>query len=299
MDQQDSIGAQIEDCAAQLRAAGVYFGHGTADAVDEAALLVMHAAGLDPTQTDPSIYSQSFPVAAQARLTDYLHQRIALRRPAPYITGEAWFAGLPFMVDERVLIPRSPFAELIHAGFAPWLRPGPVRQILEVGTGSGCIAIAAALAFPEAQVTATDISPDALAVAMENRRRYGLEARLELREADLLSGLSGSFDLILSNPPYVAQSEQAELPAEYHHEPGLALFSGADGLDCARRILQDAASCLAADGLLALEVGSGWLALEQDQPRLPIVWPELEAGGEGIALIQASDLDRSSINIRK
>jgi ribosomal protein L3 glutamine methyltransferase len=298
MDRYDTIGARIEDCAAQLRAAGVYFGHGTVDAVDEAALLVLHAAGLDPTQTDPAIYSQPFPADCQARLTDCLHQRIALRRPAPYITGEAWFAGLPFTVDERVLIPRSPFAELIQERFAPWLRPGPVRQILEVGTGSGCIAIAAALAFPEAQVTATDISPEALAVAMENRRRYALEARLELREADLLTGLSGPYDLILSNPPYVAEAERAELPAEYKHEPGLGLFSGADGLDCARRILQDAASCLAADGLLALEVGSGWLALEQDQPRLPMVWPEFEAGGEGIALIQASDLGEPNINTR-
>jgi len=258
MGAETTIGTQIAGCAKRLEAAGLWYGHGTDNALDEAAVLVLGACGIAPTDPDPAIYQRPVSREAGARLEAYLQQRIEQRRPAAYILGEAWFAGRRFVVDERVLIPRSPFAELIEEHFEPWLRPGPVRWILEVGTGSGCIAIAAALAFPEARVVATDLSADALAVAALNRRLHAVEDRVMLVQANLLAGLRGPFDLVLSNPPYVPEAERMALPAEYAHEPGLGLYSGEDGLDCARRILQDAASCLAGDALLALEVGAGW-----------------------------------------
>ncbi len=289
-----SIGAQIEACAQRLLQAGVYFGHGTDNAVDEAAALVLHAAGL--RYADADVYAQALGIPAKQRLEDYLQQRIELRRPTPYITGEAWFGGLRFAVDDRVLIPRSPFAELIGAGFAPWLRPGPVERILEVGTGCGCMAIAAAYVFPESHVLATDLSPGAMAVAAENRQVHGLEQRLSLVQADLLSGITGPFDVIMSNPPYVAELERERLPPEYAHEPVQALFTGDDGLESPKRILQDAARLLADDGLLLLEVGAGWPALEAEFPSLPFVWPELLAGGEGIAVVYADDLRRHGGN---
>ena len=278
MGAETTIGTQIAACAKRLEAAGLWYGHGTDNALDEAAVLVLAACGIAPDLPDPVIFDQPLSVDAAERLERFVEQRIAQRKPAAYIVGEAWFAGRRFIVDERVLIPRSPFAELIDERFEPWLRPGPVRRILEVGTGSGCIAIAAALAFPEARVVATDLSADALAVAALNRRLHGLEGRVMLVRANLLAGLCGPFDLVLSNPPYVPEAECARLPAEYGHEPGLGLYSGADGLDCARRILQDAASCMAGDGLLALEVGAGWADLERAAPNLPITWPEFERG---------------------
>ena len=279
-------------CAALLDQAELFFGHGTDNAWDEAAVLVLHAAGLPVDQ--PVAEDTAFPSVSVARLADYLDRRIAAREPAPYITGEAWFCGLSFHVDPRVLIPRSPFAELIHNHFEPWRPPGPVRRILEVGTGSGCIAIAAALAFPDSEVVATDISRQALAVARQNRADYRLEGRVQLLQADLLHGLVGPFDLLLTNPPYVPQANMDELPAEFGHEPGLALVSGADGMASARGILQDAPALLSSHGLLALEVGTGWPALEAAFPGLPFLWPEFEQGGEGIALLTAADLRAAS-----
>lgn len=275
-------------CAGLLEQADLFYGHGTDNAWDEAAVLVLHAAGLPADQ--PVSAEAGFPQTARPRLAEYLDRRILDREPAPYITGEAWFCGLSFRVDPRVLIPRSPFAELIHNRFEPWRPAGPVRRILEVGTGSGCIAIAAALAFPDSEVVATDISRQALALARENRAEHGLEGRLHLVQADLLQGLVGPFDLLLTNPPYVPRAELDVLPAEFGHEPRLALASGSDGLASARGILQDAPALLAPQGLLALEVGAGWPALEAAFPELPFLWPEFEHGGEGIALLTAADL---------
>lgn len=275
-------------CAGLLEQAELFFGHGTDNPWDEAAFLVLHAAGL--RADEPAAADQVFPAEGRSRLTEYLERRIDNREPAPYITGEAWFCGLKFHVDKRALIPRSPFAELIGHRFEPWKPAGPVQRILEVGTGSGCIAIAAALAFPGSEVVATDISAEALELARENRAAHGLEARLHLVQADLLAGIAGQFDLLLTNPPYVPAQETADLPPEYAHEPGLALASGVDGLASARRILQDAPALLAPHGLLALEVGAGWPALEAAFPRLPFLWPEFEQGGEGIALLTATDL---------
>jgi ribosomal protein L3 glutamine methyltransferase len=285
-----TIGELIERVADQFDAAGVFFGHGTDNAVDEAASLVFHVAGLAHADAGPQTYGLAPSTAVFERVSELAAARIADRVPLPYLLREAWFSGLPFYVDERVLVPRSPFAELIHTRFEPWLEPGRVSRILEIGTGSGCIAVACAVAFPDAQVVATDLSADALAVARINVERHGLARQICLLEADLFAGVEGRFDLIVSNPPYVPDAEVLGLPAEYVHEPALALGSGTDGLESTRRILQDAPRHLEPEGLLAVEVGCGWSQLEAAFPDLPFVWPEFESGGEGIALLRAGEL---------
>ncbi len=293
-EQPGTVGALIRWCADALDEAGVFCGHGTANSIDESASLVYHVTGLVHPAPNDAVPDEVYalPIAAdQFRSTaELLRIRIEQRVPLPYLTHEAWFAGLKYFVDERVLIPRSPFAELVQAGFEPWLDRGSVRQIAEIGTGSGCIAVACALAFPDSRVVATDVSPEALEVARINVARHRVGERVRLVQTDLFEGLSGRFDLVISNPPYVPEAEVESLPREYHHEPDLALVSGPDGLSSARRILQDAAQYLADDGVLAIEVGAGWRGLEAAFPRLAFIWPELKGGGEGIALIVAADL---------
>jgi ribosomal protein L3 glutamine methyltransferase len=279
----------IDAVAASLTAANLYFGHGTDNPTDEAAALVFHVMSLDHAGAADQ-YQEMVSAEHRQAAADLLRQRIASRRPLAYLLREAWFCGLPFMVDERVLIPRSPIAELIAEQFQPWLDSAAVRDVLEIGTGSGCIAIAAALAFPDARVTATDISSDALAVAAANVERHGVSDRVRLVRTDHAYGLTDKFDLIVSNPPYVPQSEMAELPAEYTHEPPLGLVSGGDGLDSARRILQDAPKLMRPGAILVLEVGAQWQALEQAFPALPFTWLEFEYGGTGVALLHADDL---------
>jgi ribosomal protein L3 glutamine methyltransferase len=285
----DTVGALITWCAEALEKAGVFCGHGTANVADEAAVLVFSIAGLshdaDDYDSADGVYAQPIDRQQFDRAQDILRQRIDRRIPLPYLLEEAWFAGLKFFVDERVLIPRSPFAELIESGFSPWLSGAPVERVLEIGTGSACIAIACAHAFPDSEVLATDLSSDALNVARINVARHGLEGRVQLLRADLFDGVSGRFDLIVSNPPYVPSGEIEDLPAEYASEPALALAAGADGLALSRRILQDAAVHLRPGGTLALEVGAGWRDLEAAFPHTPFTWPEFERGGEGIALL--------------
>lgn len=283
-----TVAELVARVAALLDAADLCFGHGTDNAWDEAMVLVLAAAGL--ALDDPGAATVRPGAEARRRLAGFVARRIEHREPAPYITGEAWFAGLPFAVDRRVLIPRSPFAELLEVRFEPWLRPGPVAGVLEIGTGSGCIAVAAARAFPEALVVATDIAPGALEVARVNLARHGLTARVALVRTDLCAGLAGPFDLVVTNPPYVPADEAATLPPEYRHEPAGALFAGADGLQLLPAILAGAGRVLAPDGLLAFEVGAGWPAVEALYPRLPVTWVELERGGEGIGLVTAADL---------
>ena len=289
----NTVGAAIEWGAALLDSADVYFGHGTDNSIDEAAALVFHVAGL-AHDGDPSQYERALMPDQRQTLDQLFRRRVEQRIPVAYLINEAWFAGLSFFVDERVLIPRSPFAELIGHGFEPWLAPSRVGRLLEIGTGSGCIAVACARAFPHCEVVATDISSAALDVARINTRRHGVEQRVQLLEADIFDGVSGRFDLIVSNPPYVPAGQMRDLPAEFGYEPGGALASGDDGLDSTRRILQDAPSFLRPAGLLALEVGSGWTALEAAFPNTPFIWPMLEHGGEGIALLPASEPDADS-----
>ena len=285
----------IDTCAARLADARVYFGHGTENARDEAAALVFHVMGLEHADAARA-YIRPVPPDAQARIAGLLEKRITSRVPLPYLTGEAWFAGLPFYVDERVLIPRSPFAELIASRFEPWVEPAGVHRILEIGTGSGCIAVALALAFPGSSVVATDISPGVLEVAAANVRRHRVADQVQLVQADLFAGLSGSFDLIVSNPPYVAEGEVGRFPPEYGHEPRLALVSGADGMETPAKILHHAARFLSPNGWLALEVGAGAALLEARFPTVPFLWPELLHGGDGIALVPAADLHQLAAN---
>lgn len=273
----------------RFRKHGLYFGHGTDNPWDEAGFLVMHALHL-PAGGDPRFLDARLTVQEKREVLALLEKRIQSRLPAPYLTGEAWFAGLPFTVDERVLIPRSPLAELIEKGFDPWLPQTP-QSILDLCTGSGCIGIACAYAFDEADVVVSDISADALDVARINIERHELTEQVRAVQSDLFSGLAGErFDLIVSNPPYVDERDYREMPAEYHHEPELALASGHDGLDFTRRLLHEAADHLTENGILIVEVGNSWVALEEAFPDIPFTWLELERGGHGVFLLHRDDL---------
>ena len=281
----------------RLRAARVFFGHGTDNARDEAAALVFHAMKL--SHAGPASLLRRRASAAQAeKIADLLERRVREPVPLAYLTHEAWFAGLKFYVDERVLIPRSPFAELIERRFEPWIDARTVRDILDVGTGSGCIALAAARAFPRARVDALDIDEGALEVAAINRRRLRLTRRVRLVESDHFSALSSeSYDIIASNPPYVGMREMRGLPREYRHEPRLALESGREGLDSVRIILDRAAHHLRPRGLLVVEVGNTERALRRRFPRLPFTWLDFERGGGGVFLLTREQLVRANKNV--
>ncbi|MDD3651164.1 50S ribosomal protein L3 N(5)-glutamine methyltransferase [Immundisolibacter sp.] len=276
--------------ASRFAGAGLFYGHGTAGAADEAAVLLAHVLHLDlPLPVD--FLDAALTAQERAAVAALFARRIDERLPAPYLTGEAWFAGLRFAVDPRVLIPRSPIAELIENGFQPWLAEAEPGRILDIGTGSGCIAVACALAFPDAQVDAVDVSADALEVAATNVARYGLEERVRLLQSDLYAALAGQrYDLIVSNPPYVPDAEYATLPHEYRHEPRGALVSPEDGLEHPLRILRGAAQHLTEGGLLVLEVGASWPALVERLPEVPFTWVELARGGEGVAVIGREEL---------
>ena len=270
--------------------AGLYYGHGTDNAQDEAWYLVCGALKL-PFDLDGRLLDGRLTEAERQRLEQLVERRISERVPVAYLVGEAWFAGLPFNVDERVLVPRSPLAELIDVGFQPWLGDVEPEHILDLCTGSGCIGIACAFAFPEARVVLSDVSADALAVARSNIERHSLSDRVTALQSDVFAGLEGQcFDLIVSNPPYVDAEDLAGMPAEYHAEPALGLGSGDDGLDITRRILQQAAGHLNEGGLLVVEVGNSGRALDEAFPELPLTWVEFERGGHGVFVISKDDL---------
>ncbi len=270
--------------------AGLYYGHGTDNAQDEAWYLVCGALKL-PFDLDGRLLDGRLTETERQQLEQLVERRISERVPVAYLVGEAWFAGLPFNVDERVLVPRSPLAELIDVGFQPWLGDVEPEHILDLCTGSGCIGIACAFAFPEARVVLSDVSADALAVARSNIERHSLSDRVTALQSDVFAGLEAQcFDLIVSNPPYVDAEDLAGMPAEYQAEPALGLGSGDDGLDITRRILQQAARHLNEGGLLVVEVGNSGRALDEAFPELPLTWVEFERGGHGVFVISKDDL---------
>lgn len=274
----------------KLAASDLCYGHGTREPLGEAVYLVFSAVGLE-FYCPEELLDQPLSEEQVQRAKEFILARIETRKPAAYIASEAFFAGLRFYVDARVLVPRSPIAELIETGFTPWIQQDRVHRILDIGTGSGCIAIACALAFPEAQVEAVDISPQALEVARQNVERYGLGERVALIQSDLFAGLDQrQYDLIVSNPPYVPSGEIADLPAEYLHEPALGLSGGQDGLDIVKRLLAQVPNHLTQEGILVVEVGDGWKALAAQYPHLPFLWLDLERGGEGVFLLEAAQL---------
>ncbi len=269
--------------------AGLHYGHGTDNGFDEALALTLHALHL--SHDIPETYLDTRLTDNERKdILDLLQRRLEQRIPTPYITHEAWFAGLAFYVDERVLVPRSPIAELIQSRFEPWLA-APVQRVLDLCTGSGCIAIACAYAFAEASVDAVDLSPGALEVAAVNVEHHGLTDRVELIEGDLFAPLSGRrYDLIVSNPPYVGAAELAALPAEYGHEPQLGLAAGSEGLDLVVPMLAAAAGYLEPTGVMVVEVGSAQHALVARFPEVPFLWLEFERGGEGVFLLTAQQV---------
>jgi ribosomal protein L3 glutamine methyltransferase len=268
----------------------VYFGHGHDEAWNEALQLVFNAVDL-PWDSSLELLDSRLLPAERAKIVEYVAQRCQQRRPLPYITGEAWFMGLPFNVDDRVLIPRSPIAQLIEQEFQPWLGDVDVERVLDLCTGSGCIGIACAYAFEHAEVDLVDLSDDALAVANTNIARHELEDRVRAIHSDLFNALDGEvYDLIVTNPPYVDAADLASMPNEYHHEPEMALGSGHDGLDITRRILKEAGRHLSEQGLLVVEVGNSEVHLMEAYPELPLIWVELEEGGNGVFVIDAPSL---------
>ncbi len=273
-------------CVTCFRGCDVHLGHGTSDPFAEASALVMQTLNLEWSADDQILDAVLLP-SERRQVAELLRRRVNERTPLAYLLNLAYFCGMPFYVDERVLVPRSPIAELIEDRFLPWLKDEPLR-ILDLCTGSGCIAIACAKEFPDAFVDATDISLDALSVAAVNVEHHELQHRVSLLESDVFSKLPGQrYDLIVSNPPYVDAEDMADLPEEFLREPELGLASGPDGLDVTKRILAEAADYLTDDGVLVIEVGNSQWALQQTFPDVPFVWVEFERGGSGVFVLTA------------
>lgn len=271
--------------------AGLFFGHGSDNAYDEAAYLILHTLHLPLDRLEPFL-DASLTAGEAEEIQAVIERRVKERIPAAYITHEAWLGPHRFYVDERVIVPRSFIAELLHERLAPWVMDAEgVTRVLDLCTGSGCLAILAALAFPHAKVDAVDLSRDALDVARRNVADYGLDDRIELVESDLFAGLTGrSYDVIVSNPPYVNAESMAVLPPEYLAEPTLALGSGEDGLDATRQILRQAKAHLNPGGLLVVEIGHNRDALEAAFPALPFTWLDTSGGDQFVLLLRREEL---------
>lgn len=274
----------IERCSARLEQAGVSFGHGTDNAYDEAAWLVLWSLGLPLDALDAHADDAVMP-EAEVRVEALVRERIATRKPAAYLTHEAWLQGVPFYVDERAIVPRSFIAELLADGtIDPWLSDR-TRRVLDLCTGNGSLAVLAAMAYPDVTVDASDLSDDALAVARINVDKHELSARIALRKSDLLAALDGPYDLILCNPPYVNARSMAALPAEYRAEPEQALAGGDDGMDLVRTLLRQAPTRMTEDAVLVLEIGNEREHFEAAFPSLEVVWLETSAGHDQVLLV--------------
>lgn len=276
--------------ASQFAANQIFLGHGTVTALDEAAAIVLHTLH-QPYNLADSYLDAVLTLAEREQVVDLIHKRIRERKPSAYLTHEAIFAGLPFYVDERVLVPRSPIAELIEQRFEPWVDEEQIFNVLDLCTGSACIAIACAYAFPEAQIDAVELSGDACAVARINIDKHDVSDQVTLLQSDLFAELPKKpYDIIVSNPPYVSLAEWGGLPREYHAEPAMGFKGGENGLDLVLRILADANDYLAEHGILIVEVGSSAETLQQLFPQVPYYWLEFERGGEGVFLLTAEQV---------
>jgi ribosomal protein L3 glutamine methyltransferase len=293
-----TVGQALQYCSDALENSDVFFGHGTDNSWDEAVQLVLSVADL-PLDADDGVLPHTLDDAAFGRIEALLQRRIAQHTPLPYLLGRAWFAGLEFACDPRAIIPRSPIAELILNDFQPWYSGPQPRRVLDLCCGGGCIGLATAHYLPEVQVDLLDLEPAALALARENAVQLGLTDRVNILQSNLFEAAPDTrYDLILSNPPYVDAQDLASMPAEFHHEPELALGSGPDGLTLTRQILAVAADFLCETGLLIVEVGNSWSALEEAYPRVPFTWIEFEHGGHGVFALTASELQDYSASLR-
>ena len=288
----NSIRSWVQWAEQAFDEADLYYGHGTDNAIDEAVYLISYALETDFEFNGYDV-DQPLDDDSNASIYNLLKARIETRKLAAYLVKEAWFAGFPFYVNENVLVPRSPLAELIQEQFFPWVDASKVKSIIDIGTGSGCIAIACALYMPDCVVDAVDIDDEALCLTEKNIRRHQLGDRVKTIKSDLLSQVPPKqYDIVISNPPYVSEAEYAVLPLEYHLEPKLGLTAGADGLDCVRRILRDVSKYLSEQGVLIVEVGNSQPALEAAFPTVPFTWLEFEHGGSGVFLLDKQQVEQ-------
>ena len=294
VDELSTVNDMMRWAVSHFNGAGLFYGHGTDNAWDEAVQLILPTLNLTPMLSE-EIRAARLTRSERQQVAELVARRVDERIPAPYLTNKAWFCGIEFYVDERVIVPRSPIGELIGNHFAPWLAYEPAR-IMDLCTGSGCIAIALAREFPEAEVDAIDLSEEALEVTQINIDMYGLEQQVIPIASDLFTALPAGdrYDLIVSNPPYVDAEDLYDMPEEFSHEPELALAAGHDGLDLAKRILANAGAFLNEHGLLVVEVGNSCVQLQAQYPQIPFNWVEFEHGGLGVFVMTKAELDKYS-----